>query len=33
MYSMKDYNLLAPIPYSEIVNYNNEQVMWQNPGY
>ena len=33
MYSMKEYNLLAPIPYSEIVNYNNEQVMWQNPGY
>lgn len=33
MYSMKEYNLLAPIPYSEIVNYNNDQVMWQNPGY
>lgn len=33
MYRMKEHNLLAPIPYSEIVNYNNDKIMWQNPGY
>lgn len=32
-YSMDDRNLLAPIPYSEIISYNNDKVMWQNPGY
>lgn len=32
-YQMKDYNVLAPIPYSEIISYNNKNIMWQNPGY
>lgn len=32
-YSMKPYNVLAPIPYSEIISYNNPAVMWQNNGY
>jgi hypothetical protein len=31
--SMKSQNWLAPIPYSEIVSYNNPAVMWQNNGY
>lgn len=32
-YSMQTRNLLAPIPYIEIMSYNNEEIMWQNPGY
>lgn len=32
-YSMQTYNKLFPIPYAEIVRYNNREVMWQNPGY
>lgn len=32
-YVMNDHNVLAPIPQSEIFNYNNTAVMWQNPGY
>lgn len=32
-YQLKKKNLLAPIPYSEITNYNNQSVMWQNEGY
>lgn len=33
LYSMKSQNILAPIPYSEIVSYNNPAIMWQNNGY
>lgn len=33
LYSMKEYNKLLPIPYEEISRYNNESMMWQNPGY
>ncbi|NDW08221.1 RagB/SusD family nutrient uptake outer membrane protein [Dysgonomonas sp. 520] len=33
MYKMKPHNVLAPIPYSEIVSYNNKSIMWQNDGY
>ena len=32
-YSMAEHNKLFPIPYSEILRYNNPEVMWQNPGY
>lgn len=33
MYYMEKRHLLAPIPQSEINNYGNPSVMWQNPGY
>jgi tetratricopeptide (TPR) repeat protein len=33
IYSMEDYQVLLPIPYEEILRYNDESVMWQNPGY
>jgi len=33
LYSMKPQNILAPIPYSEIISYNNPEIMWQNNGY
>lgn len=32
-YSMAEHNRLFPIPYSEILRYNNSEIMWQNPGY
>lgn len=32
-YRMKSHNVLAPIPYSEIISYNNSAIMWQNDGY
>jgi hypothetical protein len=32
-YKMTSRNLLAPIPYTEIISYNNSNIMWQNPGY
>ena len=32
-YSMKKHHLLAPIPYIDIVAYNNENILWQNEGY
>ena len=32
-YSMADHNRLFPIPYAEILRYDNPKVMWQNPGY
>lgn len=32
-YSMKDYQKIFAIPFSEISRYNDESVMWQNPGY
>jgi len=32
-YRMKPHNVLAPIPYSEIISYNNKSIMWQNDGY
>ena len=33
LYQMNQYNLLAPIPQSEIDIYGDETVMWQNDGY
>ncbi|MFL1682869.1 MULTISPECIES: RagB/SusD family nutrient uptake outer membrane protein [Bacteroidales] len=33
MYGMKKYHHLAPIPYIDIVAYNNENILWQNEGY
>jgi starch-binding outer membrane protein, SusD/RagB family len=33
LYSMKEYHKLLAIPYEEISRYNDESVMWQNPGY
>jgi hypothetical protein len=32
-YHMESHQTLFPIPFAEIYNYNNEAVMWQNPGY
>jgi tetratricopeptide (TPR) repeat protein len=32
-YSMASHNKLFPIPYAEILRYDNPSVMWQNPGY
>lgn len=33
MYSMGKRNLLAPIPVTELNNYNDKSIMWQNDGY
>ena len=32
-YSMKKHHYLAPIPYSDIIAYNDESILWQNEGY
>ncbi len=32
-YTMQDHQTLFPISFTEIYNYNNENIMWQNPGY
>jgi hypothetical protein len=32
-YSMEDYQTIFAIPANEMSRYNNEEVMWQNPGY
>lgn len=32
-YSMKDHQVLFAIPFDELSRYNDESVMWQNPGY
>lgn len=31
--SINDYQLLYPIPLSEIERINNTDILWQNPGY
>lgn len=33
LYSMKDYQVLFPIPYEELTRYNDDSVLWQNEGY
>lgn len=33
LYSMQDHQRLFAIPFNEISRYNDESVMWQNPGY
>jgi hypothetical protein len=33
LYSMEDYRTIFAIPFSEMSRYNDESVMWQNPGY
>jgi hypothetical protein len=32
-YSMKPYQTLFAIPFEAISRYNDDAVMWQNPGY
>lgn len=32
-YSVRDHQLLLPIPFAEISAYNDKNVMWQNEGY
>ena len=32
-YKMNDYQTVFPIPYDELSRYNDDSVMWQNPGY
>jgi hypothetical protein len=32
-YSMKDYQMILPIPFEEISSYNDSKIMPQNPGY
>jgi hypothetical protein len=32
-YSMKSHQTIFPIPFQELSNYNDDKVMWQNPGY
>lgn len=32
-WSMEPYNEILPIPFDEIIRYDNSNVMWQNPGY
>jgi tetratricopeptide (TPR) repeat protein len=32
-YSVKDYQILLPIPFAEMSAYNDKSVMWQNDGY
>ncbi len=32
-YSMKTHQTLFPIPFSELNRYQDDKVMWQNPGY
>ena len=32
-YTVKDYQLLFPIPFAEMSAYNDKSVMWQNDGY
>jgi hypothetical protein len=32
-FTMKEHQVLFPIPFSEIDRYQNEDVLWQNPGY
>ncbi len=32
-YTMGAHQTLFPIPGTEILNYNDQQIMWQNPGY
>lgn len=33
IYSMKEYQVIFAIPFDELSRYNDESVMWQNPGY
>lgn len=33
LYSMQDFRKIFAIPFDEISRYNNDKVMWQNPGY
>jgi len=33
LYSMKDYQMILPIPFEEISSYNDSKIMPQNPGY
>lgn len=33
IYNMPEYKKIFPIPYDEIVRYNNDKIMWQNPQY
>lgn len=32
-YKMEDYGKIFPIPYDEMIRYNNDKIMWQNDGY
>lgn len=32
-YVMNDHQSIFPIPFQELSNYNNNSIMWQNPGY
>ena len=32
-YTLDSHNLLMPIPQSQIEIYNNDKVLWQNPGF
>lgn len=32
-YTVQDYQLLLPIPFSEMAAYNDVNIMWQNEGY
>lgn len=32
-YKMEEYRRILAIPFDEISRYNNESIMWQNPGY
>ena len=33
LYSMKDFQVLFPIPFDELSRYNDTSVLWQNDGY
>jgi hypothetical protein len=33
LYSMKPHQTIFPIPFQELSNYNDDKIMWQNPGY
>ncbi len=32
-YQMKDNQVLFPIPFDELNRYQNDKILWQNPGY
>jgi hypothetical protein len=32
-YIMKSHQTLFPIPFDELNRYQDDKVMWQNPGY